>query len=264
MGITRIKNPSVVIDISTRLTMVGFTGEQYPRFTFPTVVGYPSMETAKDDAEYYVGQESLKSIPLRLVYPIKGGFIEDWSAIEAIYAHALSLLEVNLSNTRVLLTENDFNPRKNKERITQMLFHDFGVSHLFHAPRSVLTLIAIRKRTGIVIDFEPEYISIVSVYDEKSIPHAMQIHDPPTTAGLEISLITKQIGIILDQVDPDIHTELCDNIVLTGSSTTTANFETTLYTELQEAVFSEKPFRIIALPERLYLPWIGGSIFGNR
>ena len=267
MAITRIGKPAVVIDIGTSLTIIGFAGENRPRFSFPTVVGYPSIDKFTGDnfePEYYIGQDLFESMPPRLVYPIKAGLIEDWNAIEAIYEHSFSLLKVTPSKTRVLMTENAFNPRENKERLTQMLFHDFGVSHLFHAQRSVLALIAIQKRSGIVIDFEPDYVSIVPVYEEYSIPHAMRLHDPPTTTGLEIPFIAKQIGNLLDEVDSDIHDTLCNKIVLTGSSTTTPNFEKILLEELQKTSPSVKSFSIIATPDRLYLPWLGGSIFGDR
>lgn len=145
-----------------------------------------------------------------------------------------------------------------------MLFHDFGVSHLLHAPRPVLTLMAVRSQTGIAIDFEPDYVSIVPVYDGYSIPHATEVFDPPTTTGLEIHLIAKQIVASIEKVDSGIHDTLCNNIVLTGSSTTTPNFEVALLEELHKTSPSVKTFKIIAPPERLYLPWIGGSILANR
>lgn len=264
LAITRIGNPSVVVDISTRLTMIGFAGEDLPRFVFPTVVGYPSMDSSKDASEYYIGKDLFESMPPRLVYPIKSGLIEDWNAIEAIYTHVFNLLEVISSKSRVLVTENVFNPRENKERLTQMLFHDFGVSHLYHAQRSVLTMIGVQQETGIVIDFEPDYISIVPVYEEYSIPHALQLHDAPTTTGLDIQFIVQQIVVLLEKVDSNIHDTLCNNIVLTGSSTTPVNFETALLENLQESSPSGETFRVIAPPDRLYLPWRGGSIFGSR
>ena len=267
MAATRVGGPPVVIDIGTRFTMIGFAGEESPRFVFPTVVGYPPMGTSTGnnlEAEYYIGQDLFDAKPLRLVCPLRGGLIEDWVAIETIYAHAFRLLEVNPSRTHVLVTENFFNPRETKERLTQMLFHQFGVGQLYHAQRSVLALIAAQERTGIVIDFEADYLSIVPVYEEYTIPHAMQIHDPPTTTGLEIPFIVKQVGALLDKVDSDIHHILCNSVVLIGSSSTTSNFETTLLEELRKKNPTVKSLRVIAPPERLYLPWRGGSIFGNR
>lgn len=110
MSESRVGNPPVVIDISTRLTMVGFAGEDRPRFTFPTVVGYGSTD-GDFTAEHFIGQALFESMPPRFVYPVNAGLIEDWNALEAIYAFAFSLLEVSPSKTRILVTENDFNPR---------------------------------------------------------------------------------------------------------------------------------------------------------
>ncbi|MHA1637274.1 MAG: hypothetical protein ACTSUO_00645 [Candidatus Thorarchaeota archaeon] len=49
MSESRVVNLPVVIDMCTRLTMIGFAGEDYPRFTFPTVVGYSFSDTPIND-----------------------------------------------------------------------------------------------------------------------------------------------------------------------------------------------------------------------
>jgi len=64
---------TVVIDIGTQLTMVGFAGEDFPRFVWPTVVGYSSEEPPR----ICVGPEALESRFRKLVYPQKVGQIED-------------------------------------------------------------------------------------------------------------------------------------------------------------------------------------------
>ena len=108
LAMTKSRDSPVVIDIGTRLTMVGFAGEDFPRFVWPTVVGYPLVDTMIDSdstRDYNIGQDAFDSLSQRLVYPLKAGIIEDWDAIEAILKFAFDSLEIKSSDSQVLLTE---------------------------------------------------------------------------------------------------------------------------------------------------------------
>ena len=260
---TKSSTLPVVIDIGTRLTMVGFAGEDFPRFVWPTVVGYPLIDTMIDSdstKDYKVGQDAFDSLSQRLVYPLKGGHIEDWDAIEAIMRFTFESLDVNPNESQVLLTEPTFVSPKIRQRLAQMMFHEFGVGHLYFALRPVLALMATRKKSGIVFDFEPDYTFIVPIFKRFAIPHAVEILNPPVTTGLELSFLAERLVAAIENTDTDIHDLLYGNIVLTGSSTTTTRFKEKLQKEIVTAISSDREFSIIDAPERLYLPWIGGSM----
>jgi actin-related protein len=53
--------------------------------------------------------------------------------------------------------------------------------------------------------------------------------------------------------------ELLENIVLSGGNTMFAGFETRLKFELEKLVSSK--IKVVAKAERMYLPWIGGSVY---
>ncbi|MHA2424886.1 MAG: hypothetical protein ACXAEF_08870 [Candidatus Thorarchaeota archaeon] len=256
----------VVIDIGTRLTMAGFAGEDFPRFVWPTVVGYPVDDTmvySDSTKGFSIGQKAFDSFSQRLVYPLKAGHIEDWDAIEAILRFTFDSLEVHPKECRILLTEIVFSPPKLREHFAQLLFHEFGVSHLYFALRSVLSLIATRKESGIVIDFEPDYAVISPIFKRFAIPHAVEVLNPPTTSGLDISYLTERLVASVENTDKDIHDLLYGNIVLTGSSTTTTGFKQHLQQEIRSTISSNRRLSILDTPERLYLPWIGGSILAH-
>jgi len=240
--------------------MIGFAGEELPRFVFPTIVGYQSI--SEDTSECYIGQELLNSTPLRVAYPMKAGIVEDWTALKAIVNHSFHLLEINPCKSRILLTKPLPNPQQYQRIATQMLFHEFGVGFLTFVVREALPMIAIRRRTGFVIDCEPEYVSIVPIHDHLVISHAAEILSSSETTGLEIPLITKQIDVSLSKIDSNIHETLCKNMVLIGSSTTRPDFDSKLLKELQTINPSRHGYQIESIPERLYLPWKGGSVFG--
>jgi actin-related protein len=256
----------IVIDIGTRLTMAGFAGEDFPRFVWPTVVGYPVDDTMVDSdstKNFSIGQNALDSFSKRLVYPLKAGHIEDWDAIAAILESIFESLEVDPKDCRVLLTEIVFSPPKLRERLAQLLFHEFGVTHLYFVLRSALSLIATRKDSGIVIDFEPDYAVISPIFKRLAISHAIELLNPPTTSGLEISYLAERLVAAVENTDIDIHDTLYGNIVLTGSSTTTTGFKENLHKDIRSKITSERKISILDAPERLYLPWIGGSILAH-
>ena len=256
----------VVIDIGTRLTMTGFAGEDFPRYVWPTVVGYPINDTMIDsDAarDFRVGQEAFDSLSQRLVYPLKAGNIEDWDAMEDILTFCFDSLGIDPHGSQVLITEPPFNSPEKKLLLTQLLFHDFGVSRLYIALRQVLALYAVKKASGTVFDFEPDYACIIPVYDYFAIPHAMEILNPPVTEGLELSYLAVRLVSAINKTDNAIHDLLYGTIILTGSSTTTSQFKTNLQKEITERIPSGREFSIVDVPERLYLPWIGGSMLSN-
>ncbi len=259
-------NPPVVIDIGTRITMVGFAGEDFPRFVWPTVVGFPVTDTVLDsDASknYRIGQDAFDSLFQKLVYPVKAGHIEDWDAIRALLDFSFESLGVNPSESNVLMTTLFSTPSKTREQIAQLLFHEFGVAHLYMALRSALALIAAKKETGIVLDFEPDYAIIVPIHKRFAIPHAIEVLTPPVVDGLEIPCLVAHLLAAIERVDPALHDVLFDNIILIGGSTTTNQFKEKLEKEIESVKPSSKNFSIMDIPERLYLPWIGGSMMAH-
>ncbi len=263
---TKSNNLPVVIDISTRLTMVGFAGEVAPRFVWPTVVGYSidhSMIDSDSSVPYKIGKYALDSLSPMLVYPLKAGIIEDWDAIEAILAFTFKSLEIKSSESKVLITESISSPPETHQHLMQLMFHKFGVSHLYVTLRQVLALYAVRKGSGVVIDFEPDYALIVPIFEGLAIPHVKEILNLPVITGFELSFLAERLIAAVENTNPDIYDDLYSNIVLTGSSTTTPQFRESLEKEIAERIASDRNFSIIDIPEKLYMAWIGGSRLAN-
>jgi len=63
--------------------------------------------------------------------------------------------------------------------------------------------------------------------------------------------------------DKDIRDALCSNVVLSGSYSLVEGLPERLQKEMEAIVYEGASVKVIALPERKYLPWIGGSILAS-
>ena len=79
----------IIIDNGSCYIKAGFSGEEGPRATFPSFVGYPKYDKVMhggNKKNFFVGEsaEYNKGI-LKLNYPIEYGVIKNWEELEIIW-----------------------------------------------------------------------------------------------------------------------------------------------------------------------------------
>jgi actin-related protein 2 len=118
---------------------MGFAGENFPRFTIPSIVGRPLLR-----ANQKVGEIELKSLmlgdeanPLRsfleITYPIAEGIVTDWDDMIALWDytfHTKMQLPQDLSQHSILITEAARNPKKNRAKMAEIMFEKFGFGNV--------------------------------------------------------------------------------------------------------------------------------------
>ena len=98
---------------------------------------------------------------------IEAGDVRDWAGLEVVWRHVLyeQLGWIEGEEGNVLLTEPRGLSRYGKECMVQMLFEQLNVSGAFFAEEPVLSLYAVGKVSGLVVDVGHAGASVVGVID---------------------------------------------------------------------------------------------------
>jgi len=183
----------------------GLSGEDAPRTTFASVVGYPKMKSCLvgTHKEFFVGEEAQqKRGILMLKYPLESGIVQNWDDMEKVWAHTFdNELRLNVGDDNeadedcsgVLMTEAPMNPKENRERMTSIMFETFNVRRFYLSIQAVLSLYASGRTTGIVVDAGDGVTHTVPIYEGYSMPHAIRRNN---LAGRDI---TNYFGRILQE-----------------------------------------------------------------
>lgn len=192
-------NPALVIDNGSGMVKAGFAGESTPFVEFPSIIGIPkfkkSMKHSNDvNTSKYVGLNAYdrKGI-LKLKYPIEHGIVTDWDSMEQIWTYTFEQLGVEPDDRDVLLTEAPRNPKKNREKMAEIMFETFNVGRLYIAIQGVLSLYASGRTIGTVLDIGDGVTHTIPIYDGYAIDNAIHRFD---LAGRDV---TEYLQRLLEQ-----------------------------------------------------------------
>ncbi|MES1902016.1 MAG: Actin, cytoplasmic 2 [Paramarteilia canceri] len=186
---------SVVLDNGSGMVKAGFSGEDSPRISFPSIVGRNKSEKimiGMGNKEVYVGDEAQsKRGILTLKYPIEHGIISNWEDMNYIWHHTFyNELRICPKDMKIMLTEAPLNPKANREKMTEIMFDTHQVGFFYISIQAVLSLYASGRTTGIVMDSGDGVSHIVPIYEGYSLPHAVQRMD---LAGRDLTMFMAKL-----------------------------------------------------------------------
>lgn len=182
----------IVCDNGTGFVKCGFAGSNFPAHIFPSLVGRPIIRsTAKvgdiEVKDLMVGDEAsqLRSM-LEVNYPMENGIVRNWDDMKHVwdYTFGENRLNIDPKNSKLLLTEPPMNPKKNREKMIEVMFENYQFEGLYIAIQAVLTLYAQGLLTGVVVDSGDGVTHICPVYEGFSLPHLTRRLD---VAGRDIT-----------------------------------------------------------------------------
>ena len=170
---------SIIIDVGSGLMKVGFSGADGPRNIFNSIVGIPKMAGLKvgmEQKERYVAEEAISNAEFMNFYsPIQRGEVVDWDKFETLMHYLLyNQIEVVPEDMSVLITETPLSSKKNRSKISELLFEKFNVQKCHIANSSMLGLFSYGKSSGIVLDCGYNITSTVPVYEGFPLVYASQ------------------------------------------------------------------------------------------
>jgi len=207
--------PALVLDNGGACCKVGLAGEAVPRAVFPSVVGRVRqkgglMQAMGADDTFVGDQAQMKRGILSLSYPIKRGAVESFDDMELIWRHAFYQEMHSLPEEHnVMLTECPLAPKKNRERMAEIMFEKFSVPALYVASWAPLSLYALGRTTGIGLEVGHGVCYTAPVVDGYTQKHAVRRLD---LAGQDI---TSYLQVLLGQRGYSFHTSAELEIVQT-------------------------------------------------
>lgn len=106
--------------------------------------------------------------------PVQAGVITNMDAIQDIISHLFNTeLRVSPEEHKVLITEPPNNPPKIREKLVDLMFTEFKVPKLYLGNQAVMSLFAIGRTTGTVLDSGEGITHTVPIYEGYAIPHAI-------------------------------------------------------------------------------------------
>ena len=164
--------PDIVIDPGSCFFKAGFAGEYEPKSVLRTCVG-----SSNSKNEYFIGRdaETKKEDLLKLNYPIKQGFIENWDDMENILNNIfINELLVDPSEHKVMFTQQLMNPKDEKKHLAQIMFETFNVPGLYLEYSTLCSLLSSGKWTGVSIELGGDTTQICPFVDCKPKPYTFE------------------------------------------------------------------------------------------
>merc|ERR1719439_303979 len=268
------EKPAIVIDNGSGMMKAGCSGEDAPKVTFSSVVGYPKQKTALvgTDKDYYIGEEAQQKRGILLLkYPLEHGIVQNWDDMEKVWRHTfdneLRMVvgdesEADEDCCGVLLTEAPMNPKENREKMTQIMFETFNVRRFYVAIQAVLSLYASGRTTGVVVDCgDGVSHTVVTVHNQ--MIRCPELMFKPSLDGKEMMGLHELTRKTVNDCDLDVRKDLLGNVVMSGGTTMFPNMPERLQAEIQGLVPEATKVKVIAPPERMISVWIGGSILAS-
>lgn len=95
----------------------------------------------------------------------ENGVVENWEALEAIISYSSGALSADLSTKAVLVVEPSQNPRREREKLVELLFEKFDVPSVYLLRSAVATCFANGRYTGCAVELGAKGTDITPVFE---------------------------------------------------------------------------------------------------
>lgn len=181
-----MEDTPIVLDQGTGFVKIGYSGQNFPDYTYPSIVGRPILRAEERASNTATSNIELKDImcgseaselrsQLQISYPMENGIIKNWVDMQYLWDYSFyDKLRVNTAGRKILLTEPPMNPLKNRELMCEIMFDRYQFGGVYVAIQAVLALYGQGLSSGVVVDSGDGVTHIVPVYDSTVLTHQVK------------------------------------------------------------------------------------------
>jgi actin-related protein len=234
--------------------LIGFNYDEKPREVFPPIIDYykyryyitkdsdpKNNDKFKEKVEKsllkFKLEEHLKSLNINLpkednnneeeikFEKIKSnccpfdeyGIIQNWDDMEFIWREIFSKkLGVSPEKHNIILTEGINNTKENRKKMGEIMFETFHTPKLFIAKKLALPLFSQYSKTGLMVDFGNDKITIAPIFEGYCLL-PIEIFEIPSHSPFFQPNIIEKVSNIICKYDFDLRKELISCIYLYGT-----------------------------------------------
>jgi len=174
---------TVICDTGSSAIKAGVAGQQEPQLVVPNLIGRPGLRydvglcSSGAGLQETVCGEAARAgrSTLTLSSPMRGGIVQNWDDMEAMWDHTFAKLGVDaFAEHRVVQTEPALNPLRSRERLAESMFERYGFAALNISIQAVMALTSQARATGLVVDAGDGTTHLVPVTEGFLEPHLVQ------------------------------------------------------------------------------------------
>lgn len=170
-------SPPLIIDNGSGFVKLGLSEGDGPGAVVHNIAGTPKHAAvsatgpAKD--VYYANEAISKRGLLKLVQPVKNGYVKNWDYLKQIWTEGIEgELKIDPKNHPIFVTDPIKSAKVQKEKLMQMVFEDFGSPAFFVGDTGANVLCSQGKQTGLIVDAGDGLVQIIPVMEGFSLAHA--------------------------------------------------------------------------------------------
>ena len=174
-------NQYLILDLGSQNTKAGYSGDGYPRFILPSVLGYrkdpkTSNETPLVSYDAIYASEKEK---INLVYPFeeKSKAEWDWRTAKELISSLITQLGINAKDYKVIYIEPLHANPMNTRRLTELLEKKLLFQKVIVYKQPHLILQEMNTASGLVIELGHSLTSVVAYYKGYELSDTIQFFD---------------------------------------------------------------------------------------
>ncbi|OLS26636.1 MAG: Bacterial actin-related protein [Candidatus Heimdallarchaeota archaeon LC_3] len=190
----------LIMDLGSQHIKFGFSGEGYPRFIIPSVVGYKVYPPDPSEAPL-IAYDALYAKKIHLTFPFQEATITvraewDWLSAKELISHSIRKLNIHPENYFVFYIEPLHSNPTNTEKLINLLKEKFRFPEVFTYKQSHLSMQEISKVSGMLLELGHSISSIVSYYKGFEIEPSMRFFSISGRIIAEqyVKYLRKQLG----------------------------------------------------------------------